>query len=77
MALASDNPAARYVAKSSAAHPNAVSVAEYEGWLTALDSGQFRLAKRSASCWRHFMQLAFWLGMQRGEILGLCWNQVV
>lgn len=51
--------------------PVNIPLVEYESWLTALDSGKLRLTKRPAGWWQLFTQLAFWLGMRRGEILGL------
>jgi integrase len=56
--------------------PVVIPLAEYQGWLAALDSGKLRLTKRPAAWWKVFAQLAYWLGMRRGEILGLCWSMV-
>ncbi len=56
--------------------PVVVPWVEYEGWLAALDSGELRLTKRPAAWWKVFAQVAYWLGMRRGEILGLCWSMV-
>ena len=56
--------------------PVVIPRAEYEAMLAALDSGQIKLTKRSAAWWKVFVQLAYGLGMRRGELLGLRWESV-
>lgn len=42
----------------------------------ALRSPDLKLVRRSAGWWRIFLYTAYYLGLRRGEILGLTWGQV-
>ena len=44
--------------------------------LKALRKSDLILKYRSADWWRMFLYIAYYLGLRRGEILGLTWNQV-
>lgn len=54
--------------------PIVVPQEEYETILANI--GKVKLTKRSAEWWTVFTKIAFWLGMRRGEILGLKWELV-
>lgn len=56
--------------------PVVIPRAEYEAMLAVLDTGTVKLKKCSARWWKIFVQLAYGLGMHRGEILGLRWPSV-
>ena len=49
---------------------------DFLAMVKALRSPNLQLVHRSADWWRIFLYVAYYLGLRRGEILGLAWEQV-
>lgn len=49
---------------------------DFQMMLQALRNPKLEIKHRSADWWRIFLYIAYYLGLRRGEILRLTWNQV-
>ena len=56
--------------------PTIIPEADFIEMIKALQATELKLQYRTAEWWRVFLYLAFYLGLRRGELLGLTWGGV-
>jgi integrase len=62
--------------RTDAQPPVAISEDDFVTIIKALESPKLKLEHRSKGWWRTFLYLAYYLGLRRGELVGLTWNRV-
>lgn len=62
--------------KESRKKPTIIPEEDFLAMIGAIRKQELRLAKRPADWWRTFLYIAYYLGLRRGEILSLSWDDI-